>query len=64
MKPPSTLCPCKDCPDRHPNCHSACDAYAQYSNERTRICEERRLQSNDHFAYVERVIKHKRRKNL
>ena len=64
MKPPSTLCPCKDCIDRHPNCHSACDAYARYSNERARICEERRLQSTDLFAYVERVIKHKRRKNL
>lgn len=64
MKPPSTLCPCKDCTDRHLNCHSACDAYAQYSNERRHVCEESRQQSNDHFAYIERVIKHKRRKNL
>lgn len=22
--------PCKDCPDRHPNCHSHCEAYQEY----------------------------------
>lgn len=23
--------PCKDCPDRHAHCHSACNRYGEYA---------------------------------
>ena len=23
--------PCKDCPDRHSHCHSACNRYGEYA---------------------------------
>ena len=25
--------PCKDCPDRHINCHSSCERYAEYKKK-------------------------------
>lgn len=29
--------PCKECEDRHHNCHSHCDEYKAFSAERNRI---------------------------
>ena len=26
------VAPCKDCPDRHPHCHSECGRYKEYAN--------------------------------
>ena len=35
--------PCKDCPDRHPLCHSECPKYLAYKAEREEMRRERRL---------------------
>ena len=35
--------PCKDCPDRHPLCHSECEKYLAYKAEREEQRMERRL---------------------
>ncbi len=39
--------PCKDCPDRHVNCHSSCEAYAEYQQkhkaEKERLYKEHAL---------------------
>lgn len=59
----SNTVPCKDCINRQPGCHSKCDAYTQYSNERMRMREQQRLQNYDLSAFIARVNKHKRRKN-
>lgn len=29
----SKTAPCKDCPDRHPNCHSKCAKYKDFRHE-------------------------------
>lgn len=57
-------CPCKDCTDRQLGCHDTCDAYTQYSKERRRIRAEQAAQNQDYFAFVNRVYKHNRRKNI
>lgn len=33
--------PCKDCPDRHPGCHSTCKAYIQFDRENAKLREQR-----------------------
>lgn len=35
--------PCKDCPDRHPLCHSECEKYLAYKAEREEQRRERIL---------------------
>lgn len=37
--------PCKDCPDRHPNCHSQCEAYQEYAAF-NRAKNEQRVKEN------------------
>lgn len=61
--PPTTTCPCKDCEKRVLNCHSTCDAYAQYDIERIHARKQQRLQNYDLSAFIARVNKHKKRKN-
>ena len=34
--------PCKDCEDRHRNCHAHCDEYKAYHADNVRRNEERR----------------------
>ena len=47
--------PCKDCPDRVLGCHSVCEKYKQFHEERTRELEQKRMQyltnpfGNDYF---------------
>lgn len=57
-------CPCKDCTNRQLGCHDTCDAYTQYSKKRRRMRAEQAAQNQDHFAFVNRVYKHNRRKNI
>lgn len=57
-------CPCKDCERRYPACHDSCEAYIQYSNDRAQIRKELAAQSRDYYAFVKRIYKQKRRKNL
>ena len=58
MKPP-----CKDCPDRQVGCHGKCGKYAEFSEERARIREMKRLNSSVSsardaaFQYAERRFK-------
>lgn len=33
--------PCLNCSNRHPNCHSECRAYLEYSAQRHKECAER-----------------------
>ena len=37
--------PCKDCPDRVLGCHSSCDKYKAFREERDRELEQRKLQA-------------------
>lgn len=58
--------PCKDCQDRHDNCHAECEKYIIYAEERKRIREKR---NKEMFMgelikdQVTRRIKQERRKN-
>lgn len=36
------LSPCKDCPDRHPHCHSECEKYKAFDA----LCEQARKKRN------------------
>lgn len=49
--------PCKDCECRHPNCHSECEDYIQYSRERTEILNKK---SNEQHIIYDNEIVHKR----
>ena len=57
-------CPCKGCERRYPACHDSCEAYIQYSAARAQIRKELAAQSQDYHAFVKRIYKQKRRKNL
>lgn len=43
------MAPCKDCPKRHPNCHSECDEYIAFDNYNKKRREERlkNIDAND-----------------
>ena len=47
--------PCKDCPDRVLGCHSVCEKYKHFHEERTRELEQKRMEyltnpfGNDYF---------------
>lgn len=38
--------PCKDCQERHPHCHSECEAYLAYDADRQRIRKEKKVNSD------------------
>lgn len=57
--------PCKDCTDRKVGCHSICEKYLVYDEERKRINSERakyRQLENDLVA-VQMTMKKRDRKN-
>ncbi len=37
-----TTAPCKYCTERHPNCHSECERYAEYHREREELSKRRK----------------------
>lgn len=39
------LSPCKDCEKRHPHCHSECEEYAAYREDRDKVNAERQKES-------------------
>lgn len=49
--------PCKNCEDRHHNCHSQCEEYQEFADERNRINERRYLHNN--LTYNNEQTKHK-----
>ena len=60
--------PCKNCPDRTPDCHSTCKDYKDYMIENEKIKAERRKHSretDDFFATSEwhrAWIRHQRKR--
>lgn len=38
--------PCKDCEERHHNCHAHCEEYKAYNAENTKRCAENRRINN------------------
>ena len=53
--------PCKDCPDRHLGCHSQCEKYKAYTEERKRISDLRMKNRNADWDYYEVRSKHRRK---
>ena len=52
--------PCKDCPDRHAHCHSACTKYLEYAAVFEKIRAQRLVDAAANAANVERGIKIRR----
>lgn len=42
---------CKDCPDRHPNCHSECEVYKAGVAERAKRKEIEKQMQQDNAVY-------------
>ena len=55
--------PCKDCPDRHQNCHSECDKYKAFSDERKRLCQLKNEDSIKHSYEYKRSWDIQNRRN-
>ena len=54
--------PCKDCEERHHNCHAHCEAYREYNDEnvqrnaeKRRRIEIRQYQYDFHERYVKKT---------
>lgn len=47
--------PCKNCENRHPNCHSKCDPYQAYVQENRKRNEKRLIETQ----VVNTIIDHK-----
>lgn len=62
-------CPCKDCVDRYVKtdstgvhrCHSVCQRYSDYSNQRNEIMERSRKSKEEEFRFWQ-VSRHNLRK--
>lgn len=52
--------PCKDCPDRHAHCHSACNLYGEYAAMFEKIRAQRLADAAADAADAERGIKIRR----
>ena len=52
--------PCKDCPDRHAHCHSACNRYGEYAAMLEKIRAQRLADAAADAADAERGIKIRR----
>lgn len=52
--------PCKDCPDRHAHCHSACNRYGEYAAMFEKIRAQRLADAAADAADAERGIKIRR----
>ena len=60
------ISPCKDCTERHPNCHSSCERYNNWKNTRKQLKEQYKV---EHYADqvhgdTIRKIKGRKRKNI
>lgn len=51
-----TTAPCKDCVDRHPGCHSECERYAEYSNERAEMLKGRKSEREYEEAHSRQAV--------
>lgn len=49
--------PCKDCADRHIGCHSKCEKYKAFDEERKKICDLRRKMKDDDDLYWRKTKK-------
>lgn len=54
--------PCKDCPNRHPNCHSECEDYIAYDKDNKRKCAERAERSLSRDKSPNRIARERRYK--
>lgn len=55
--------PCRrDCPERSPKCHGACERYAEYSRNRNAINSEKYKQKQT-MAYIVEAV-HRNKKNV
>ena len=52
---------CKDCDDRHPNCHSTCERYLAEKKEHERQREVAQKQRNIHNMMISYSINAKKR---
>lgn len=52
--------PCKDCKDRHPNCHSDCDAYINWKRLYWKVRKEEQI---DEFIGYSSWLKDYKRRN-
>lgn len=59
------LAPCKDCQDRHPNCHSTCEKYAEFKaeNERRKAAIAKDKDMN-YFMYEEKRASRRKAQKL
>lgn len=61
-------CPCKGCEERHENCHSNCESYAKYKQEKAEfssiVFEQKKntRRINSYYAELDRKIKKKKAK--
>jgi len=53
--------PCKDCQNRHPHCHSECDPYKAYDEDRKLINLTRRAE-NLHNGYFDKMSEKRQKK--
>ncbi len=54
------VAPCKDCPERHPLCHSECPKYLEYRAERDEMCRQRRIYREAEIVRGEMFSKYER----
>lgn len=52
-----TSSPCKDCEHRHPDCHSECERYSEYSKIRAAMIEANAKEQDYMAVHSERVLK-------
>ena len=53
----SLRAPCKDCPDRHPECHGRCEKYLAFRAERDKYNEARRIEKQIGLMRGETVLR-------
>lgn len=56
--------PCKGCEQRHPGCHSECERYAEYSNERAEMLKSKHCDNDYAVCHDGRVVKNLLRKKM
>ena len=51
--------PCRDCPDRKPNCHSTCEKYLKFREEREKVYKARQDYNDSMDFYIDSILRHK-----
>ena len=46
-----TMCPCKDCPFRDPQCHGKCEMYREWRKELTAVRQKERLEKPESMEW-------------